>query len=109
MTHDKLPVSVLLTGIQCSTAHITDDDNMLLYHVSHHHEEYGYGEWVHFTGTGYLIRLNAWRHPVLRLKRLGISKVCRRLIASLMQRQHIALLHLDAAGDILSGFETFDW
>lgn len=72
MNRDKLPVSALLTGIQCSTAHITNDDNSLLYHVSHQQEDYGNGEWCHFTGTGYLIRLNAWQHPVLRLKQLGL-------------------------------------
>ncbi|EPL9180916.1 DUF5983 family protein [Serratia marcescens] len=109
MNRDTLPSGTLLTGIQCSTAHITDDDNTLLYHASHQHEEYGSGEWCHFTGTGYLIRLNAWRHPVLHLKRLGVSKACRRLVATLMNHHPIALLHLDAAGDILSEFETFDW
>ena len=109
MNCDKLPVSALLSGIQCSTAHITNDDNTVLYHVSHQQEDYGNGEWCHFTGTGYLIRLNAWQHPVLRLKQLGLSKACRRLILGLMRHHHIALLHLDAAGDALSEFETFDW
>ncbi|CAI1619609.1 DUF5983 family protein [Serratia marcescens] len=109
MIRDTLPIGTLLTGIQCSTAHITDGDNTRLYHVSHQQEEYGNGEWIHFTGTGYLIRFNAWRHPVLQLKRLSLSKACRRLVVTLMQRHHIAFLHLDAAGDILSGFETFDW
>ncbi|WP_440800715.1 DUF5983 family protein [Serratia marcescens] len=55
------------------------------------------------------MRLNAWRHPVLHLKRLGVSKACRRLVAALMNHHPIALLHLDAAGEILSEFETFDW
>ncbi len=109
MSGDKLPTEVMLTGIQCSTAHITDDDNMLLYNASHQQESYGNAEWCHFTGTGYLIRLNAWRHPVLRLKRLGLSKDCRRLMTTLMRQHHIALLHLDAAGDILPGFTTFNW
>ncbi|HBL6731589.1 MULTISPECIES: DUF5983 family protein [Serratia] len=109
MSRYKLPASVLFTGIQCSTAHITNDDNRRLYHASHQQEDYGNGEWCHFTGTGYLIRLHAWRHPVLRLKRLGLSKDCRRLIASLMRQHYITLLHLDAAGDILPEFATFDW
>ncbi|HGE8335649.1 TPA: DUF5983 family protein [Serratia marcescens] len=109
MNSDTLPTGALLTGIQCSTAHITDGDNSLLYHASHQQEEYAHGEWLHFTGTGYLIRLNAWRHPVLHLKRLGASKACRRLVVTLMNHHSIALLNLDAAGDILSGIETFDW
>jgi len=109
MSSDTYPTWVLFTGIQCSTAHITDDDNTLLYHASHQQEEYGHGEWLHFTGTGYLIRLNAWRHPVLHLKRLGVSKACRWLVVTLMNHHTIALLNLDAAGEILSGFEIFDW
>ncbi|EIT7187624.1 MAG: DUF5983 family protein [Serratia marcescens] len=109
MNSGTFPTGALLTGIQCSTAHITDGDNTLLYQTSHQHEEYGNGEWLHFTGTGYLIRLNAWRHPVLQLKRLGVSKTCRRLVVTLMNHHPIALLHLDAAGEILSEFETFDW
>ncbi|AIA49948.1 Uncharacterised protein [Serratia marcescens] len=109
MNRDTLPSDALLKGIQCSTAHITDEDNTLLYHISHRREEFGHCEWCHFTGTGYLIRLNAWLHPVLQLKRLGLSKAGCRLVVTLMQRHHIAFLHLDAAGDLLPGFSTFDW
>ncbi|HBC7422237.1 MAG: DUF5983 family protein [Serratia proteamaculans] len=98
-----------LPGLCCSTAHITDDDNSRLYHASHQQEDYGNSEWIHFTGTGYLIRLNAWQYPVLRLKQLGLSKDCRRLIITLMRQHHITLLHLDAAGNILPEFATFDW
>ena len=44
MRRYKLPARVLLTGIQCSTAHITNGDNTLLYHASHQLEDYGSGE-----------------------------------------------------------------
>lgn len=101
--------TVTFKGIQCSTAHITDDDNALLYTVSHQREGDAEAEWIAFTGTGYLLRLNAWQYPSLRLKRLGLSKACRRLVIALMQRQGISLLHLDAAGDVLPGFVTFAW
>lgn len=104
----QLPLT-RLNGIQCSTAHITHDDNQLLYQLSHRVEEYGDSEWIHFSGAGYLLRLSAWQYPVLRLKRLGLSKTCRRLVVTLMQRHRISILHLDAAGDLLPGFETFDW
>lgn len=98
-----------ITGIQCSTAHITHADNTLLFHASHQREEYGAAEWIHFSGTGYLLRLSAWEYPVLQLKRMGLSKPCRRLIVMLMQLHGIDLLHLDAAGDVLPTFATFDW
>ncbi|MBK4717198.1 hypothetical protein JJB97_18210, partial [Enterobacterales bacterium BIT-L3] len=41
----------------------------------------GESEWILYTGSGYLLHLEAWSFPVLRLKRLGLSKACR-------QRQH---------------------
>lgn len=96
-------------GIRCSTAHITDGDNDLLFQASHQSEEFGNAEWIHFTGTGYLLRLSAWQYPVLRLKRMGLSKTCRRLVVTLMQSDAIDILHLDAFGDVLSEFTTFDW
>ncbi|MFZ4168744.1 DUF5983 family protein [Enterobacter ludwigii] len=109
IVEDPLPPVTRLNGIQCSTAHITHDDNQLLYQLSHRVEEYGDSEWIHFSGAGYLLRLSVWQYPVLRLKRLGLSKTCRRLVVTLMQRHRISILHLDAAGDLLPGFETFDW
>lgn len=109
IVESALPAAIHLTGIQCSTAHITHADNSLLFHASHQREEYGAAEWIHFSGTGYLLRLSAWEYPVLRLKRMGLSKPCRRLIVRLMQLHGIDLLHLDAAGDVLPTFATFDW
>lgn len=109
IVESTLPPTVRITGIQCSTAHITHADNTLLFHASHQREEYGAAEWIHFSGTGYLLRLSAWEYPVLQLKRMGLSKPCRRLIVMLMQLHGIDLLHLDAAGDVLPTFATFDW
>ena len=104
-----LPLHCIFTGIQCSTAHITDQVNERLYQLSRDMAVYGDAEWVHFTGTGYLIRLDAWQYPVLRLKRLGLSKACRRLILALCHQYAITSIHFDAAGDVLPGVEHFDW
>ncbi|WP_181255439.1 DUF5983 family protein [Yersinia pseudotuberculosis] len=98
-----------LRGLQCSTAHITEDDNTLLYRISHCQAAFSDGEWLLYTGTGYLLRLDAWIHPVLRLKRLGLSKTSRRLATTLMKRHGLTYLHIDALGDVLPGFATFDW
>ncbi|KZQ00394.1 hypothetical protein A3N42_19390 [Klebsiella aerogenes] len=98
-----------LPGICCSTAHITAEDNSLLYTQSHQHEDFGESEWIHFSGSGYLIHLEAWSFPSLRLKRLGLSQACRRLVVTLIRRYAIGIIHLDAEGDILPGFVTFDW
>jgi hypothetical protein len=58
---------------------------------------------------GYLLCLGAWSFPVLRLKRLGLSKACRRLVVTLIRRYAAGIVHLDAFGEVLPGFATFDW
>ncbi|MCT4710729.1 DUF5983 family protein [Enterobacteriaceae bacterium H11S18] len=109
IVNDPLPTIARFSGIQCSTAHITEEDNSLLHALSQQYQAYGDAEWVHYTGTGYLIRLDAWTFPVLRLKREGLSRACRRLIATLTRRYDIATIHFDAFGELLPGVETFDW
>jgi hypothetical protein len=99
----------ILSGICCSTAHITETDNSLLYRLSHQDIDFGESEWILYTGSGYLLHLGAWSFPVLRLKRLGLSKACRRLAVTLIRRYAISLIHLNACGELLPGFETFDW
>jgi hypothetical protein len=71
---DPPPLGTRLNGLCCSTAHITSEGNSLLYVLSHEDLEYGNAEWVHYTGSDYLIRLDAWTFPLLRLKRLSLSK-----------------------------------
>ncbi|MCP8721319.1 DUF5983 family protein [Escherichia coli] len=102
---DPLPLPVRLPGICCSTAHITLEDNQLLAEAN----TAGNADWIHDTGYGWLLRLNARCHPSLRLKALGFSGACRRLVIVLMKRYGIDILHLDRDGDVLPGFVTFDW
>lgn len=108
VVENLLPPTAKTTGIQCSTVHITDEDNQLLHDLSQQYQHYGDAEWVHYTGSGYLIRLDAWMFPVLRLKRRGLSKSCHRLVVTLMHRYAMTTIHFDAFGDILPGFATFD-
>ncbi|EOW6744671.1 DUF5983 family protein [Cronobacter dublinensis] len=109
MTPPALPLHFMFKGIQCSTAHITDQDNERFYQLSHDQAEYSDAEWIHFTGTGYLLRLSAWQYPLLRLKQLGLSKACRRLILMLSHQYSITTIYFDAAGDVLPGVEHYDW
>lgn len=102
---DPFPLPVRLPGICCSTAHITLEDNQLLAEAN----TAGNADWIHDTGYGWLLRLNARCHPSLRLKALGFSEACRRLVIVLMKRYGIDILHLDRDGDVLPGFVTFDW
>ncbi|NTZ41281.1 hypothetical protein EXW94_27185 [Enterobacter sp. JMULE2] len=109
IVEDPLPFVARVNGIQCSTAHITEADNTLLYKLAHQHEDFGESEWILYTGAGYLLHLGAWSFPVLRLKRPGLSKACRRLVITLMRRYSAGIVHLDACGEALPGFTTFDW
>ncbi|EKY5038999.1 hypothetical protein QFW05_005197, partial [Escherichia coli] len=95
------PPFTILAGIRCSTAHITETDNAWLYSLSHQSSNFGESEWIHFTGSGYLLRTDAWSYPVLRLKRLGLSKTFRRLVVTLIQRYGVSLIHLDASAECL--------
>ncbi|EFN4300761.1 hypothetical protein FQJ10_18005 [Escherichia coli] len=104
-----LPPFATLAGIRCSTAHITEKDNSWLYSLSHQTNDFGESEWIHFTGTGYLLRTDAWSYPVLRLKRLGMSKMFRRLVVTLIRRYGVSLIHLDASAECLPDLPTFDW
>jgi len=109
VVEDPLPTIARVNGIQCSTAHITEADNTLLFTLSHQNEDFGDSEWILYTGSGYLLHLGAWSFPVLRLKRLGLSKSCRRLVVTLIRRYAIGIVHFDACGEVLPGFTTFDW
>ena len=104
-----LPPFATLAGIRCSTAHITETDNTWLYSLSHQTSDFGESEWIHFTGSGYLLRTDAWSYPVLRLKRLGLSKTFRRLVVTLIRRYGVSLIHLDASAGCLPDLPTFDW
>ncbi len=61
------------------------------------------------TERWYLLRTDAWSYPVLRLKRLGLSKTFRRLVVTLTRRYGVSLIHLDANAECLPGLPTFDW
>ncbi len=63
----------------------------------------------HEWDSGYLLRTDAWSYPVLRLKRLGLSKTFRRLVVTLIRRYGVSLIHLDASAECLPGLPTFDW
>lgn len=109
IVEDPLPVSACYNGIRCSTAHITREDNDLLHRLSRRVLDFDDSEWVGYIGSGYLVRLDAWAFPVLQLKRRGLSKAGRRLIVTLMHRYPLSIIQLNAFGELLPGFEIFDW
>ncbi|MFA1989031.1 DUF5983 family protein, partial [Escherichia coli] len=62
-----------------------------------------------FGVGGYLLRTDAWSYPVLRLKRLGLSRTFRRLVVTLIRRYGVSLIHLDAGAECLQDLPTFNW
>lgn len=109
IVEDPLQHTARLNGIQCSTTHITCEDSTILDQATLQHHDGGNSDWILYTSYGYLLRLNAPLYPALELKRMGLSKDCRRLMTTLIRRYGINLLHLDATGDLLPGFATFGW
>ncbi len=73
-TTDSMPPSAALSGIRCSTAHITETDNAWLYSLSHQTNDDGESEWIHFTGSGYLLRTDAWSYRFCGLNAWGCQK-----------------------------------
>ncbi|GLH25572.1 hypothetical protein ENT52713_29680 [Enterobacter sp. 200527-13] len=109
VVEDPLPSVARVNGIQCSTAHITSEDNTVLDQMSLQYHDGSNSDWILYTGYGWLLRLNARLYPVLELKRMGLSRACRRLVVTLMRRYSVGIIHLDASGELLPGFATFDW
>ncbi|PWI77713.1 hypothetical protein DEO48_22905 [Enterobacter sp. CGMCC 5087] len=109
VVEDSLPHAARLNGFQYSTAHITGEDNAIFEHITLQRHDGNNGDWILYTGYGFILRLNARLHPVLELKRLGLSKACRRLVVTLMRSYAIRILNLDALGELLPEFATFDW
>ncbi|MGK6949738.1 DUF5983 family protein [Citrobacter freundii] len=88
MFERSIPPVACLNGIQCSTAHITaGEDNALLFTLSHQRmRTLASLEWIIVIPAQVICSGRAWSFPVLRLKRLGLSKACRRLLVTLMRR-----------------------
>lgn len=109
VVEEPLPPVTHLKGIQCSTAHITREDNAILDRASLENYDRGNSDWILYTGYGYILRLGARQYPVLEFRRQGLSKSFRRLVTTLMKCHNITLPHLDTAGEILPDTEVFCW
>ncbi|MFP1557768.1 DUF5983 family protein [Escherichia coli] len=101
------PPLTTLTCIRCSTAHITETDNAWLYSLSHQTNDDGETEWIHFTGSGYLLRTDAWSYPVLRLKHHGPVQNVPSSGRHFTRRYGVILVHLDARRRMSAGAPHF--
>ncbi|PIJ52186.1 hypothetical protein BV501_00850 [Erwinia sp. OAMSP11] len=97
---------VLRPVLECSTAHIMRTDCNLLDDLSHRDL---FNEWIHDTGVGFLIRLEAVRFPLLRLKRAGLSDFARKLILQCIRQANISMIHFSAVADELPSARRFEW
>lgn len=106
---DQVQPEELYQYVVCSTAHLTEHDVELFCRLGHQRCEWGDAEWIHLTGTGYLVRLSAYSFPLLVLKKRGFSKSARKLIYAMMKRFNVSLIHFDCCGEILTGFDVHEW
>lgn len=101
-----LPRMMLRSVLECSTSHITEGDNELFESLGSDHEDSG---WILNSGIGHLLRLNAVYDPLIRLKRLGISRTTRALIARAIRKADISMIHFSSVGEEIEGAPTFNW
>lgn len=100
------PRMMLRPVMECLISHITLEDNYLLEELTQSENEW---PWILNTDVGYLLRLDAPSWPLLRLKRLGISRTTRALIYRAIQQADISMIHFSSVGDSVEGAEIFSW
>ncbi|WP_447874326.1 DUF5983 family protein [Serratia fonticola] len=98
--------SMIRPVLECSISHITLADSHVLGNLTRNLSSQ---EWIHDTGVGFMIRLDAVRFPLLKLKRAGLSGAARWVIWHGMKQANISMIHFSSVGDDLDGFQTFDW
>ena len=109
VVEDPLPPVARVNCIQCSTAHITEQDNALLFTLSHQYEDFGDQEWISYTGSGYLLYLGGVVISGLTPQTPRSVESLPPVVVTLMRRYAAGIIHLDACGEVLPGFVTFDW
>lgn len=100
------PRMMLRPVMECRISHITLEDNYLLQELTQSENEW---PWILDTDVGYLLRLDAPTRPLLRLKRLGISRTTRALIYRAIKQADISMIHFSSVGDCVEGVPEFDW
>lgn len=100
------PRMMLRPVMECRISHITLEDNYLLEELTQSENEW---PWILNTDVGYLLRLDAPTRPLLRLKRLGISRTTRALIYRAIKQADISMIHFSSVGDDVEGAPVFDW
>lgn len=101
-----LGARVMRPVLECSTSHITLADIHLLGDLTC---DTSTREWIHDTGVGFMIRLDAVRSPLLKLKQKELSGAARWVIWQGIKQGNISMIHFSAVGDELDGLVTFDW
>lgn len=101
----KLASRIITPVLKCSLAHITPDDCELLATLCQSECEY---DWIHESDLGYIIEVDAIRHPVLMLKKHGLSRDARWLIQYAITQANISMIHFTQWGYQLEGIPTFD-
>lgn len=97
-----------ISGIVCSTAHFTIEDNERLSWLCDS-DNGPKIDWIHNTGYGYLIQLNAYRYPSIAFREWGMSRGFRWFIVTMMRREKLNIINFDKDAECIDGFAVFDW
>jgi hypothetical protein len=93
-----------------STAHMTAKDNDLFYWLSRRTEKGdGAWMWIHDTGYGFLISLDADGDRLRWLHHWGISESLCYLLETVSGLSGTRMFHFDRDANIQPGFVTYDW
>ena len=93
-----------------STAHLTFADSTLLGMLSTRHQSVqGAFTWIHDTGCGWLIRLNADGERLSWLASRGVSGDLCHLLGTVTRSAGIFLFHFDPDAPTQADFVTHDW
>lgn len=93
-----------------NTAHMTHADSTFLSVLSSPHQSVqGAFTWIHDTGYGWLIRLNADGDRLAWLASHGASGDLCHLMGTVSQEAGIYLFHFDPDAPVQAGFVVHDW
>jgi len=91
--------------VVCSTAHLSETDNNKLKFLAVSEDNY---PWIFNTVYGFIIDLTSFKHPLLAMKRCGMSKSLRKFTAYAKKYQ-ASYVHFGCDGEVIKGEAIYFW
>ena len=92
--------------IQCSTTHLTKDDDIQLKFLSGSEVNL---PWVYDATFGYIVDLGSFRHPLLEMKSRELSKSFRRFVYHMQTNHQAKYIHFDCDADEIANESAYVW